>query len=117
MIYKILTTAEWEAALAAGGFDGSAVDLADGYVHLSGADQVVETAARYFAGQRGLTLLAVDPAPLGAALRWEPSRGGALFPHLYGRLPVSAVVEAVALPDGLPVDAAVAAATAQRRTR
>jgi uncharacterized protein (DUF952 family) len=111
VIYKILTTAEWEAAVAAGEFGGSAADLADGYVHLSGADQVVDTAARYFAGQRGLTLLAVDPDALGDALRWEPSRGGALFPHLYAPLPVAAVVQAMTLPDEVPVDAAVAAAT------
>lgn len=110
MIYKLLTTDEWTAARAAGVFHGSAVDLADGYVHFSTAEQVVETAARYFAGRRGLTMLGVDESTLGADLRWEPSRGGALFPHLYAPLPVSAVVSEVELDGSVPVPDAVAAA-------
>jgi len=110
VIYKLLATREWHAAAAAGHFDGSAVDREDGYIHLSARDQVVETARRHFAGQSGLTLLAVDPAALGADLRWEASRGGALFPHLYTPLPVAAVVEARELPDDVPVADAVAAA-------
>lgn len=110
MIYKLLTTAEWEAAREAGVFRGSTVDLADGYVHFSTAGQVVETATRYFDGQRGLTMLGVDETALGDALRWEPSRGGALFPHLYAPLSVEAVVTAVALDEDLPVPDAVAAA-------
>jgi uncharacterized protein (DUF952 family) len=110
VIYKLLTTAEWEAARAAGVFRGSAVDLTDGYVHYSTAEQVVETAARYFGGARGLTMLGVDESALGDALRWEPSRGGALFPHLYAPLPVEAVVTAVELDEDLPVPDAVAAA-------
>lgn len=110
MIYKVLSTPEWRAAVVAGQFDGSAVDREDGYIHLSGRDQVVETARRYFAGQTGLTLLAVDPEALGGDLRWEASRGGALFPHLYAPLPVAAVVEARELPDDRPVADAVAAA-------
>jgi uncharacterized protein (DUF952 family) len=110
VIYKLLTTAQWPAAEAAGELRGSAADLADGYVHFSAADQVVETARRYFAGVPDLTLLAVDPDVLGDALRWESSRGGALFPHLYAPLPVDAVHAAVALDGALPVDEAVVAA-------
>jgi uncharacterized protein (DUF952 family) len=109
VIYKLLTAAEWAIAGSLGHFDGSAVDHADGYLHLSGADQVVETAARHFTGQSGLVLLTVDADRLGADLCWEPSRGGALFPHLYGPLPVSAVVAADPVPEGLPVAQAVAA--------
>ncbi|MCA3255871.1 MAG: DUF952 domain-containing protein [Alphaproteobacteria bacterium] len=86
MIYKILSRAEWDAAVAAGVFAGSAVDLKDGYIHFSTADQVRETAAKHFAGQTDLLLVALDPARLGPALKWEPSRGGALFPHLYAPL-------------------------------
>ncbi|MEO3776397.1 DUF952 domain-containing protein [Micromonospora sp. B11E3] len=108
MIYKLLTTAEWDAARDAGHFAGSAVDHQDGFIHLSAAGQVVETARRHFAGVTGLTLLAVDPAALDGRLRWEPSRGGELFPHLYGALPVAAVVEAHALPADTPAADAVA---------
>lgn len=100
VIYKLLPTADWVAAQATGRYPGSAVDRRDGFIHLSGRDQVVETAARHFAGQRELTLLAVDPARLGAELRWEPSRGGVPFPHLYAALPTTAVVAADPLPDG-----------------
>jgi uncharacterized protein (DUF952 family) len=110
MIYKLLGTAEWRLAAAAGEYRGSAVDLADGYLHFSTAQQVVETATRYFAGHRDLTMLTVDAERVADALRWEPSRGGALFPHLYAPLPVSAVVAEVELPDGVPVDQAVAEA-------
>src|SRR5690606_32720760 len=88
MIYKLLSVEEWRTAKTAGVFRGSAVDLADGYVHFSTAEQVVETAARHFAGRLGLVLLTVDPQLLGDELRWELSRGGALFPHLYADLPV-----------------------------
>ncbi|MDO3705919.1 DUF952 domain-containing protein [Micromonospora sp. C28SCA-DRY-2] len=109
MIYKLLPTTEWDEALAAGHLAGTAVDRQDGFVHLSAADQVVETARRHFAGATGLTLLTVDPARLGDALRWEPSRGGQLFPHLYGPLPVAAVVAAQALPADTPAADAVAA--------
>ncbi|MEV0396711.1 DUF952 domain-containing protein [Polymorphospora rubra] len=109
MIYKLLAAAEWAQARARGSYAGSAVDRRDGYVHLSGREQVVETAARHFAGQRGLVLLTVDPGRLGADLHWEPSRGGALFPHLYAPLPVDAVVLAVDVPEDVPVPDAVAA--------
>ena len=91
--FKILRRADWRAALAEGRYDGSAVDLADGYIHLSAADQLEATAAKHYAGQTDLMLVEVDLSALGDALIWEPSRGGALFPHLYAPLPVSAVVE------------------------
>jgi len=90
-IYKICHAAAWQAAERAGEFAGAPIDLADGYIHFSAADQVAETAAKHFAGQRDLVLVAVDTDALGAALKWEPSRGGARFPHLYGTLPLSAV--------------------------
>ena len=92
-IYKIMAAAEWAVAEAAGVYEGSAHDRRDGFIHFSTATQAAETAAKHFAGQADLVLLAIDPAPLNAALKWEPSRGGALFPHLYGPLPRSAVVE------------------------
>ena len=106
LIYKILPAAEWQAAKAAGLFAGSAIDLTDGYIHFSTAGQAQETAKRYFSGQQGLMLLVVPTEGLGEALKWEPSRGGDLFPHLYGPLPASAVVEAKALEldaEGVPV--------------
>jgi uncharacterized protein (DUF952 family) len=90
-IYKISPQRLWRAAERAGVFIGAPVDLADGFIHFSTAEQVAETAARHFAGQEDLVLLAVDSAALGPALRYEASRGGALFPHLYGTLPLSAV--------------------------
>lgn len=97
MIYKICTAAEWAAAEANGEFTGSAVDIADGFIHFSTAAQVEETARRHFAGQTGLVLVAIDPDGLGEALRWEPSRGGDLFPHLYVALPANAAVSVQAL--------------------
>ena len=89
-IYKILDAAEWAEAEARGRYDGSEADRRDGYIHFSTAPQVEETARRHFAGRRDLVLVAVDADTLGAALKWEPSRGGDLFPHLYGPLPASA---------------------------
>ena len=85
-IYKIVPAAEWRAAEVAGVFAGSPVDVRDGFIHLSTAAQVRETAARHFNGQQDLLLVAFDGSAFGPALRWEPSRGGALFPHLYGTL-------------------------------
>jgi uncharacterized protein (DUF952 family) len=99
-IYKICDAAAWRAAEHRGEFTGAAVDLADGYIHFSAADQVEETAAKHFAGRRDLVLVAVAPDALGLALKWEPSRGGALFPHLYGTLPISAVHWTKPLPLG-----------------
>ena len=98
-IYKICERAEWQAAERAGIYRGAALDLRDGFIHFSTAAQVAETAAKHFAGRADLVLVAVDAAALGEALQWEPSRGGALFPHLYGALPLSAVQWARALPD------------------
>ena len=92
MIYKICTESEWARAETQGAFTGSPVDLADGFIHFSTAEQVEETARRHFAGQTDLVLVTVDSDKLGDALKWEPSRGGALFPHLYGALPTDAVV-------------------------
>jgi uncharacterized protein (DUF952 family) len=83
-IYKIGSASLWRAAEKAGVFHGSEDDRRDGFIHFSTADQVEETAAKHFAGQADLLLIAVDSAKLGDALKWEPSRGGALFPHLYG---------------------------------
>ena len=91
LVFKLVDRASWQAAAAAGVFDGSAVDARDGFIHFSTAAQVRETAARHFAGQADLLLVAVEAAALGDALRWEPSRGGALFPHLYAPLPIGAV--------------------------
>ena len=89
MIYKICTAAEWREAEQAGVYRGSAVDHRDGFIHFSTAEQAAETAAKWFAGQRDLVLVAVDADALGDRLKWEPSRGGALFPHLYGELPLA----------------------------
>lgn len=104
-IYKILPRAEWQAARTAGVFEGSAIDLQDGYIHFSTAGQAQETARRHFHAQAELVVLEIEADDLGAALRWEPSRGGALFPHLYGTLEVAkvrAVTEAPLGVDGVP---------------
>lgn len=90
-IYKILAGEVWREALARGRFEGAGVDLADGFIHFSTAGQLGETARRYFRDQPGLVVLEVEADDLGAELRWEPSRGGDLFPHLFGTLPCSLV--------------------------
>ncbi|MGL4291024.1 MAG: DUF952 domain-containing protein [Phreatobacter sp.] len=90
-IYKIAQRAAWDEARLAGRFAGAPVDLKDGYIHFSTAAQVAETAARHFAGQPDLVLAAIDAEALGEALKWEMSRGGALFPHLYAALDMAAV--------------------------
>lgn len=90
--YKVLTQDQMDALEADGTFAGSAVDLADGYIHLSTAAQLTETVDKHFAGQSDLHVVAVDLDALGDAVRWEESRGGQLFPHIYGPLPLSAVV-------------------------
>ena len=92
--YKIIDAAEWREAVAQGAYTGSDVDLADGYIHLSTAAQLDETARKHYAGRENLMLLTVDLTALEDAIVWEPSRGGALFPHIYGDLPVKAVTEA-----------------------
>ncbi|MEJ0075123.1 MAG: DUF952 domain-containing protein [Alphaproteobacteria bacterium] len=99
-IYKICDSALWREAERAGVFTGAPVDRADGFIHFSTADQAAETAARHFAGKGDLLLVAVDTGALGSALRHEPSRGGALFPHLYASLPLSAVRWVKPLPLG-----------------
>lgn len=100
VVYKICRANEWHAAERAGAFRGASIDLADGYIHFSTADQVAETAARHFAGAGDLMLVAVATTALGPALKWEPSRGGALFPHLYSALALDAVLWAKPLPLG-----------------
>lgn len=99
-VYKILPVSQWRAAERAGIFRGSQVDLRDGFIHFSNAGQIAETAAKHFTGARDLVLLRVDAASLGDRLKWEPSRGGALFPHLYGDLDPAAVTKVDALPLG-----------------
>jgi uncharacterized protein (DUF952 family) len=99
-IYKICESALWREAERSGSFAGAAVDLRDGFIHFSTAVQAEETAAKHFAGAPDLVLVAVDAARLGPALKWEVSRGGALFPHLYGPLPLHAVRWTKPLPLG-----------------
>ena len=99
-IYKICTVAEWREAERDGVYRGSAVDRHDGFIHFSTAAQTPETAAKHFAGQSDLVLIAVDGAALGDKLKWEPSRGGALFPHLYAEMPLAAVQSIVPIPLG-----------------
>jgi uncharacterized protein (DUF952 family) len=99
-IYKICPQGLWREAQECGVFRGAAIDLTDGFIHFSTAGQVAETAARHFAGAADLLLIAVDAESLGGALRWEPSRGSALFPHLYGTLPLAAVRWVKPLPLG-----------------
>jgi uncharacterized protein (DUF952 family) len=99
-IYRIVAADVWRRAEAAGIFAGTEHDLRDGFIHFSTASQVAETAARHYTGLPNLLLVAVDVAALGDALRWEPSRGGALFPHLYASLPTSTATRVVPLPLG-----------------
>jgi uncharacterized protein (DUF952 family) len=99
-IYKICDRKEWEAALAGGEFAGSAVDRRDGYIHFSTAHQLRETARRHFAGRHGLVLLGVATEALGPDLRWEKSRDGDLFPHLYAPLATMHVHSVASLPWG-----------------
>lgn len=98
LIYKILRGPEWAQLEATGRTPGAPVDVADGFVHFSTAEQLAETAAKHFAGEHGLRVLAVAAEPLGGELRWEPSRGGALFPHLYRELRLADVAWSRAMP-------------------
>lgn len=100
LVYKICAETLWNEAERDGLFRGAPVDHADGFIHFSTAEQVRETAARHFAGADDLVLVAVEADRLGSALEWEPSRGGALFPHLYGELPLAAVQWVKPLPLG-----------------
>ncbi len=99
-IYKICPATLWQNALRDGVFRGAPVDLADGYIHFSSAEQAAETSAKHFRGQADLLLLHVDTASLGDGLKWESSRGGALFPHLYGVLDLASVIKVEPLPLG-----------------
>jgi uncharacterized protein (DUF952 family) len=104
-IYKILQRVVWEDAQGKGRFEGAGVDLQDGFIHFSAASQVAETARRYFRGQYDLVVLEVESEALGEALKWEPSRGGDLFPHLYGPLACEQVMAIHSAPldeDGVP---------------
>jgi len=100
VIYKIAPKSLWDEAEAAGVFVGAPIDLQDGFIHFSTAAQVVETANKHFAGQEDLLLVAIDVRRLREDVKWEVSRGGALFPHLYGQLELSAVIWVKALPVG-----------------
>lgn len=100
LIYKIAPRSLWAEAKSKGAFTGAPVDIADGYIHFSTADQARETAAKHFAGQQDLVLAAIEADRLGEALVWEVSRGGALFPHLYAALPMQAVRWVKPLPLG-----------------
>lgn len=90
--YKVLTGAQWAQLQESGSFAGSLADLADGFIHLSTAEQLPGTLDKHFAGQSDIQLAAVDLAALGDAVKWEPSRGGDLFPHIYADLPLAAVI-------------------------
>lgn len=100
LIYKIFRRPEWDDLVAQGETLGAPVDLADGYIHFSTAQQVMETAARHFARESDLVLVACEAERLGAALKWEPSRGGDLFPHLYRALRIADVCWDTSLPLG-----------------
>ena len=100
LVYKICPASLWRSAEHAGVFRGSEADYRDGFIHFSTAAQVVETAAKHFAGQADLLLVHIDGGKLGDRLKWEPSRGGALFPHLYGDLDLAAVIRVEPLPLG-----------------
>lgn len=110
LIYKVVSADEWVAATEKGAFLGAAIDLADGYIHFSTAEQLRETVEKHFAGQPDLVLVAVDAEGLGKDLKWEPSRGGALFPHLYCPLTMDSVVMSADMPLGkngqhlIPID-------------
>lgn len=105
-VYKIVARQAWQAAEVTGAFDGAPIDLKDGYIHLSTAAQAAETARLHFHGQAGLILVGFDAEALGPKLVWEPSRGGQMFPHLYGLLPTALAVSIDDLPldsDGAPM--------------
>jgi uncharacterized protein (DUF952 family) len=99
-VYKIVAADLWRAAEDGGVFGGAGIDLNDGFIHLSTGAQARRTAELYFAGQNNIVLVAVDDASLGEALKYEPSRDGDLFPHLYGSLPLAAVLSVRPLPLG-----------------
>lgn len=98
VLYKIMSRQEWETAQANGLYEGSGVDRSDGFIHLSASRQVCATARKHFSGIADLLLVSVAEEALGQSLKWEVSRGGDLFPHIYGTLPLSAVTEVIPLP-------------------
>ena len=98
VLYKIMSWQEWETAQAQGIYKGSEVDRRDGFIHLSAANQVRATAQKHFFGKTDLLLLSVREEDLGQSLKWDVSRGGNLFPHIYGPLPISVVSEVIPLP-------------------
>jgi len=100
VLYKICPVSLWRQAERAGVFRGSEIDRRDGFIHFSTAAQVADTAAKHFAGQGDLVLVRVDSARLGSRLKWEPSRGGMLFPHLYGELDLTMILKVEPLPLG-----------------
>jgi len=100
LIYHLCRRADWHSALEDQAYKGSGDDLRDGFLHFSTRDQVAESAARHRAGVSDLLLLGADPDSLGESLKWEASRGGQLFPHLYGEMPVACVVRVEELPLG-----------------
>ncbi len=102
-IFKVCDADEWAAAQCSGAYEGAPVDLQDGFIHCSTAEQLAETAAKHFARKDNIILAAIDCSELGEALRWEPSRGGVLFPHLYEALDMRHVVWSRPLPlaDGI----------------
>ena len=105
IIYKISPKPDWDVAIGQGHFTGASIDIADGFIHFSTAEQVAETAATHFAGQSNLILAAIDARQLGDALKYEISRGGALFPHLYAALDMSSVLWTKPMPldeNGVP---------------
>ena len=115
VIYKVLRAAEWRDAQAHGALVGSADDLRDGFIHLSTQDQLTGTLLRHFAGETGLIALEIAADRVSAGLKWEPSRDGALFPHLYGVLPLDAVIRTVALATPATVDEHINGAAQVRR--
>jgi len=100
LIFKVVSAQEWSVATEQGKFLGAAIDLTDGYIHFSTADQLRQTVEKHFAGQPNLLLVSVDANRLGDKLKWEPSRGGALFPHLYAPLLMECVVTCAEMPIG-----------------
>ncbi len=105
-VYKVCPRSDWDSAVAAGRHDGSADDKRDGFIHLSTREQLAGTLAKHYRGVPDLVLVAFDAAALAPGLRWEPSRGGELFPHYYGALPAALALDVVALapgPDGVPL--------------
>jgi uncharacterized protein (DUF952 family) len=98
VLYKIMPKQEWETAQANGLYEGSEVDRRDGFIHLSASRQVRATAQKHFSGKADLLLVSVVEEALGHSLKWEASRGGDLFPHIYGALPLRAIIEVIPLP-------------------